>query len=93
MSPQPASLSSKTSSSARKTDVLARESAHDTIGLNSVRSQSFGGNLSNIVIDRHPRPVFTEDALGLGVDLDKGDRLEAACALQAEVKPTNASEQ
>lgn len=92
ISPQPASLSIKTRSTACKTDVLAWESPHDTIGLNSCGSQSFGGNISNIVINRNPRPVFAEDGLRLLVYFAECDGFKSSSPFEAEIETTNPGE-
>jgi hypothetical protein len=58
MSPQAASLSIKTRSTARKTDILAWKSSNDAVGPESVFPKSIGGKSTNIVIDGNLWPVL-----------------------------------
>lgn len=83
-SPEPATVAFKALSSARKTDVLARESANDAVRIASILSKPIRCKSGNIVIDTNLGPVLFENLAGFLVDLAERDRLETAGTLQAQ---------
>jgi hypothetical protein len=73
--------------------VLTREACGDDAGVNPIGSEPCGGEGSHVIVAGNLRPMFRQHALAEWIDLAERDGLEPARALQAKVKPANASEQ
>jgi hypothetical protein len=69
--------------------VLAGKPAADDIDMPDLLS----GKRAHVFMARHFRPVPRQHAPAEWIDLAKGDRLESARALKAQVETTDASEQ
>jgi hypothetical protein len=83
----------KAATSACRTDILAGESPNDDVGNNSVCGKPFGGDLSDIAIHGHSRPILVEDAHRERLNFTERHGLESARALQPKVEAANTGEQ
>ena len=73
-------------------NVLAGEAAADDINADAVTNKSVCGEGSHVVINRNLRPVLRQDPPAVGLDLAKGDGLEATSPLQPEREAANSRE-
>jgi hypothetical protein len=93
LSPQPAALAGKSSALSRKANVLAGEAAADNVNGNSVCCQSFGGEASHVVINRHLRPMLSQNAAAKGFDFAERYGFESARALKPQAETADAAKQ
>ena len=93
LSPQSASFSVETRTSASHRYVLAGKAAADGVdGCDSIGSKPGSVKVSHVVIDGYVRPVLGQHAPAEVLDLAEGDGLKA-CAFQAEAERADAAEQ
>lgn len=71
---------------------LTGEAAADDINGNSIGSKPIGGEFSDIIVNRHPRPMFSQYALAEWINFAERDRLESARAFKAKVEAADAGE-
>jgi hypothetical protein len=86
-------VDSDTPPTRRTREWLAREPAADGVNGNSIGSKSICGEVADVMVAGHLRPVLGEDAAWELFDLAERDGLEPAGALQTERKAADAAEQ
>jgi hypothetical protein len=80
--PETSSLTRDTSALSSEADVLAGEAAADDINGNSISGKSVGCEFSDIVVDRHLRPVFAQHRAAIRLDFAKSRCFKAASSFQ-----------
>lgn len=71
--PQAGTLSAEAGATAGDADVLAGEASADEVGNNSICAQSLAGDGSNVVINRHSRPMLRQDLAAERLDFAEGN--------------------
>jgi hypothetical protein len=74
-------------------DVLAREATADDINSNSICGETFGGELSNVVIAGDLGPMTFQNLAAERIDLAERHGAETARAFQPEAEATDSREQ
>jgi hypothetical protein len=90
--PEAGSLSCEAVLFPARADVLAGEPAAYDVDGNSIGSQPVCGEGSDVVIDRHSRPVLGEHPARELFDFTEGDRLETSGALQPKAEAADPAE-